>query len=371
MQRTRNVLMSLCAAAFLLAACGKDTSTSGATGKPADTQSASKMPAPVFHFTWSEYPSWSAFGAAAERGLINGNEGEMSALEKQYNVDIVLHEAGYDASITMYGSGQTDAVTITNMDVLSPALGMKSVAILPTSTSDGGDCLLTTKPVTSLDQLKGQKVYGLSKSVSEYAFNRCLEANGKNPADFTFEHKDPEAAALAMQQRQAGYDAIMVWNPFCIDTLAKRSDIHVLCSSTAMPGEIIDMVVVSDASLRKPGGDRFAKALVRTYYELNKVLAASSTHVDTLMAIGEKFTGIKDPSTMEVILQQTKFYSTPEKGLATFAPSNLTPIMDKVTKFCVAKQIVPSTPVIGYGSTAPDAQLRFDPSFMEAVKNGQ
>jgi NitT/TauT family transport system substrate-binding protein len=368
--------MCLIAAALLLAACGKDTSTTtgtATTGKPAATQPASKMPAPVFHLTWSEYPSWSAFGAAAEKGLINPNEGEMSALEKKYNVDIVLHEAGYDASITMYGSGQTDAVTITNMDVLSPSVGMKSVAVMPTSTSAGGDCLLATKDITSLRQLKGKKVYGLSKSVSEYAFNRCLEANGENPADYAdvFEHKDPEAAALAMQQRQAGYGVIQVWNPFCIDTLAKRSDIHVLCDSTKMPGEIIDMVVISEASLAKPGGDRFAKAVIAAYYELNKILADQATHADTLMAIGEKFTGIKDPSKMEVILQQTRFYSTPEKGLAVFAPSNLTPIMDKVTKFCVAKQIVDRTPVIGYGATAPSAQLRFDPSFMEAVKNGQ
>jgi ABC-type nitrate/sulfonate/bicarbonate transport system substrate-binding protein len=354
-------------AAILLAACGgsKDAPNAGGNNGP------SAKPAPVFSLAWSEYPSWSTFGVAHEKGIINGEEGRMGPVEHRYNVDIVLHEAGYDATITMYGSGQTDAVTITNMDVLSPSATMKSVAILPTSTSFGGDALITTSAITGFAQLKGTKVYGLSKSVSEYAFNRCLEANGQDPAQYTFEHMDPEAAALAMQQRQADQQAIMVWNPFVIDTLEKRSDASVLCDSTKMPNEIIDMVVVSDAALKRPGGDRFAKAVVAAYYELNKVLAASATHTDTLMALGEKFTGIKDPKKMEVILQQTRFYATPEAGIAVFQQASLAPIMGKVTTFCVDKQIVDRQPTIGYGAASANAQLRFDPSFMEAVKAGQ
>ena len=95
--------------------------------------------APSFSLAWSEYPSWSVFGVANEVKLIDGAKGKMGPIEKKWNVDIQLKEAEYDPCLSMYGSGQVDAVCITNMDVLSPSLSRASVGILPTSTSAGAE----------------------------------------------------------------------------------------------------------------------------------------------------------------------------------------------------------------------------------------
>ena len=45
---------------------------------------AGRAPAaePVYSLAWSEYPSWSVFGVASEKGLINGEKGKLGTLER-------------------------------------------------------------------------------------------------------------------------------------------------------------------------------------------------------------------------------------------------------------------------------------------------
>src|SRR5207247_2947806 len=146
---------------------------------------------PSFSLAWSEYPSWSVFGVANELKLIDGAEGKQGPIEKKWNVDIVLKEAEYDPCLTMYGAAQCDAVCITTLDALNPSLSRPSVVILPTSTSYGADALIVPKTITDIKQLRGKKIHGLAKSVSEYCFNRNLELVGEKPADYKCTNMDP------------------------------------------------------------------------------------------------------------------------------------------------------------------------------------
>lgn len=276
-------------------------------------------PAPSFTLAWSEYPSWSAFDIASTRGIIDGRKGHMGPVEKKHNVDIVLKFMDYDPCIQSYSSSDVDAVCITNTDILSPSLGRKSVAILPTSTSYGADALIVPNNVSSIQELKGQTVYGLSASVSQIVFAGILEANGMKDSDVVFSNMDPAAAAQAVQNNDAKVQNIVVWNPFVLETLRKRKDVRVLEDSRAIPFEVIDMVVVGDDVLSKPGGERFAVAICETFYEINKHLNSPDQSVrdETLIAIGEKFSnlGIAD---MRKVVQQTRFFGTPESGVSLF-----------------------------------------------------
>lgn len=324
---------------------------------------------PSFSLAWSEYPSWSAFGVAHEVRLIDGAEGQTGPIEDKYGIDIVLKEADYESCLVMYGSRACDAVCITNMDVLNPALSRSSAAVLPTSTSHGADALIVDSQISDIKQLRGKKVYGLAKTVSEYCFARNLELAGEKESDYQFTNMDPAAAALAMQQKRDGYEAIVVWNPFVLDTLNKRKDARVLFDSTSIPGEIIDMVVVGDDVLSKPGGEAFATAVADTFYALNRRLNASETRDDTLLALGEKFSNL-DLQSMRKVVQQTKFYATPDEARALLTGDDLKKTMVKVVEFCVSHDIVPRKPTVGYGSRsdAPDVALRFDPAYISAVK---
>ena len=337
---------------------------------------------PTFSLAWSEYPSWSVFGAADVFKLIDGKKGAQGPIEKKWGVDIELKEAEYDPCLQMYGAGQCDAVCITNMDVLNPALTKKSVALFSSSTSYGADaCLVAKSAVADVKALRGKPVYGLEKSVSEYCFVRNLELLSEKESDHKFTNMDPGAAAMAMQQKQKDFNAIMVWNPFVLDTLNKRPDVKVLFDSRAIPGEIIDMIVMSQESLEKPGGKEFACAVIDTFFAMNQRLADPKTKDQTLIALGEKFSNLNLES-MKTVVQQTRFYETPDQVLTLFSGGtvfpggkvetngNLKEIMTRVIKFCVDHKIVTAAPEIGYGSKdkAPNAALRFDPTYLELVK---
>lgn len=328
-----------------------------------------KKEVPSFSLAWSEYPSWSTFGVANELKLIDGEKGKMGPIEKKWNVDIVLKEADYDSCLVMYGAGQCDAVCITNMDVLNPSLTRPSVAVLPTSTSYGADACIVTDAITDVKDLKGKNVYGLAKTVSEYCFVRNLELLGENEKDYLFSNMDPSAAAVAMQQKNEAFDAIVVWNPYVLETLSKRSDVRVLFDSTRIPGEIIDMVSVAKSSLDMPGGEAFACALIDTYYTIAKRMDDPKTSDDTLVALGEKFSNLNLASMKEVV-KQTAFYKNPDQGIKVLTSNETKSIMDKVVAFCVSHEIVGQPPTLAYGKADPKnaAMLTFDSSYIEKVK---
>ena len=336
--------------------------------EPATAPEADAAPSGSFSLAWSEYPSWSTFGVADEVGLLDKEEGKRGTIEEKWNVDIVLKEAEYDPCLVMYGGGQVDAVCITNMDVLNPSLSVPSVAILPTSTSFGADACIVPNEITEVSQLKGIDVCGLAQTVSEYCFVRNLEILGENPDDYTFRNMDPGVAAIAMQQKQADVQAIVVWNPFVLETLNRRPDTHVLFDSTSIPGEIIDMVVATQAALDRPGGKNFACAVIDTFYAINMRMADESTRDDTLIALGEKFSNL-DLESMRKVVQQTKFYDTPAAGIGLYDGDELKATMEKVVGFCRKAGIVESDPTVGYGAQDPAAAvgLRFDSSYIKAA----
>jgi len=324
---------------------------------------------PTFSLAWSEYPSWSTFGVANEVKLINGKKGQIGPLEKKWGVDIILKEADYDSCLVMYGANQCDAVCITNMDVLNPSLTRASVAVLPTSTSYGADACIVSGGISDIKQLRGKKVYGLAKTVSEYCFVRNLELLGEKEKDYRFTNMDPAAAAVAMQQNQKGYDAIVVWNPFVLETINKRKDARILFDSTKIPGEIIDMVAVAQDCLDKKGGAAFANSIIDVFYAINQRLADAKTRDDTLIALGEKFSNLNLQSMREVV-KQTQFYATPDDGIKVLTDTGTKEIMKTVVRFCVDHEIVPAAPSISYGSKSgpKSSALTFDPAFIEKVK---
>lgn len=321
----------------------------------------------------SEYPSWSLFLVAHEKGLIDKEPGKRGELEKKWNVDIHVKLADYDQCTTLYGQGLADATCITNIDILPPSLTRDSVAILPTSTSDGADACIVVG-VDKLESLKGKSVYGLEKSVSQYVFERGLELKGFKPADFTFKQMDPAAASQAMQTKQSGIEAIMVWNPFLLQTLRTREDAKVLFDSTVVPKEVIDMVVVGKDVLVNEEGENFACCVVDIYYQMSKMLGTSLTsetptlteeQAKTLVALGSAFSNLGQAD-MQLVVRQTKFFENPERGIELFRSAQFrTDVMPKVVNFCSSHGMLAEKPKVGFEDSS--SQLNFTTTFMEKV----
>jgi ABC-type nitrate/sulfonate/bicarbonate transport system substrate-binding protein len=329
---------------------------------------ASSPPPAKFTLAWSEYPSWSIFGVADEVGLINGKEGAMGLLEKKHNVDIVLVLASYDQCITLYGNSQADAVCITNIDILAAAGSRTAVAILPTSTSAGADACITAG-IDKLEDLKGKTTWGLEKSVSQYCFDRCLEKRQAATADYPFKQMDPEQAAQAFQGKDPEVSSIMVWNPFVMQSLRSRADATSLFSSSEIPEEIIDMVVVGADSLSKPGGKAFAAAVLETFYAMTQRMADPATTKPTLVGIGARFAKL-ELEDMETIVQQTRFYSDPNDAVRLFSSDTFQKeTMKKVSDFCVRYGMTPQPIALSFGTG--EGAMDFDTSHLKSHLESQ
>jgi NitT/TauT family transport system substrate-binding protein len=366
----RNAPLVLLVLGLCLAGCpSSDTTPTGSTGGNG-TNGDAPVTLPVFSLAWSEYPSWSVFGVAHEQGLIDKAEGKQGTVEKKWNVDIVLTRAEYLECLTMYGAGTADAACITNTDILAICGQRPAVAVLPTSTSDGADACLAVG-IDDLEGLKGVEVKGAELSVSQYCFERYLEIEGEDLADYKFANMDPGAAATQMASGTGGVEAIMVWNPFVMNVKKEVPEVKVLFDSTAIPGEIVDMVVVGRDSLEKPGGEAFACAVIDAFYQVSDSIEGPATRDDALLALGREFAqlGVED---METCVEQTKFYKTPDAALAVFEESAMAPPMQHVADFCTRHSLVMAVPTIAYGprSGAADAQLLFDPSYIRRVQDG-
>jgi len=315
----------------------------------------------------SEYPSWSGtFLTACDIGLVDGAKGKMGPLETKWKVDLVVKDTDYDSCITLFVNGNVDAACLTNIDSLAPSVTRRAVAILPTSTSAGADACLVQPEIRSVKDLKGIAVRGLSASVSEYAFDKGLEALGENPKEYKFESLDPVQVGVVLQSGKI--KAGVTWNPVVMETLKANPKLRRLFDSKLIKGHIIDMVTASSESLKKPGGKAFGCAVVDTYYTVCKLMEGDKTRDKTLAAMGKRFAGLglKD---MRVIVKETQFYSTPEKALALFTGKDLPQVMQEdIVPWTVEKGLVEKDkqPSIAFG-VGKDAALCFDPQYINAV----
>lgn len=354
---------------FAIMGCG-DAGTSAVPGGSSGVGGVGSVePAdatmPSFSLAWSEYPSWSTFGVAHEKGLIHKDKGKVGPLEKKWGVDLELKEADYDTCLTLLGSGTVDAACITNMDSLAPSLGRSLTVIAPTSTSIGADACITVG-IAKIEDLKGKTTYGLEKSVSQYCFERNLEKASLNPKDFPFSNMDPAAAATAMQTGQKNIESIIVWNPFVLQTLRTRDGSTRLFDSTTIPEEIIDCIVIGSDSLKKPGGEAAAACMADTFYEVSKLLEDPKEGDATTVALGKKFSNLP-LADMQQVLKETVFYKTPADALQLFEnekfKNETTPT---ITSFCVSHDIVGEKPTVGFDDET--AQVNFSTKIIKQLQ---
>lgn len=341
------------------------------TQSPTQTSATSNEPLPSFSLATSEYPSWSTFIVAGKAGLINpAKGGQHGPLEVKHGVDVVIEVKDYDPCLTAYGNGACDAVCMTNMDSLNPAMGRPSTAICPTSTSVGADKVIAVG-VDDIDQLKSLTIRGLEKSVSHYCYVRGLEVKGKNPAEYKYANLDPAAGATALQTDSAEVKAICVWNPFALQTLRTAKKSKCIYSSDLIPGEIVDMIVVANESLAKPGGEAFAVCLCDIQYEVNKRLQSTDPKVAdaALTALGKDFSNLPLDD-MRIVIKETSFYWTAADGIAWYKSDDFKKKMDIVVKTCQKIGVLApdKAPTIGYGDASK--QLNFETKYMEKVANG-
>jgi len=345
-----------------------DTTIPSGPDDPVNSGVAADGTLPVFTLDTSEYPSWSTFVVAGNAGIVNPEEGgDYGPLEEKWQVDVVIQAKDYDPCLMEFSNGSCDAACLTVIDSLNPAMGRASTGILPTSNSVGSDKVITIGEV-DLEGLKSVPTHGLEKSVSHFSWYRELQAQGANPAEYEYLNLDPGAAAMALQNGSGEVNAICVWHPFALQTLAKAPNAQTCFDSSLIPLEIIDQVVIGNDSLAKPGGKAFAACLCDIYYTVCANLWSTDQAIQdtTRLALKEDFAPEFTLEDMEIILTDSLFYKTSDEGIALFNNPEFRSITEGIViETCQAIGILETgvQPTIGYGDDVK--QLTFTTEYME------
>lgn len=317
-----------------------------------------------FKVCWSIYVGWMPWGYGAEQNIVD-------KWAKKYGIEIELVQINdYVESINQYTAGQFDGCVMTNMDALTiPAAGgVDSTAVIVGDFSNGNDGIVL-KGAKTLNDIKGQKINLVELSVSHYLLARGLETVGLKESDVKVVNTS-DADMVAVYGTK-DVTAVATWNPLLSEILTQPGSNKVFDSSQ-IPGEIMDLMIVNTATLKK--NPALGKALVGAWYEIMGVMsgadkAAATAKTAMAVASGTTLAGYESQ------LASTKMFYTPASALALVKSDELLKTMQKVAEFSFDHGLLgdgaPNAGFIGvqgpkgiYGD-AKNVKLRFDTTYMQ------
>ncbi len=324
-----------------------------------------------YRIAWSIYVGWMPWSYAAESGIVD-------KWAEKYGITIeVVQFNDYIESINQYTVGAFDGCTMTNMDALTiPAAGgVDSTALIVGDFSNGNDGIVLKGADKSVSDLRGQNVNLVELSVSHYLLARALTGVGMTERDLTVVNTSDADIVAAFASDDV--TSVVTWNPLLAE-VQSMPEVSPVFDSSMIPGEIIDMLVVSTEALEDP---RFAKALVGAWYETMAIMSASdesSINAKTHMAdaSGTDLTGY------DAQLAATQMFFEPAPAVEFVSSDALAETMTNVAEFSFEHGLLgegaPGPDYIGIelpngdvlGSTS-NVKLRFDSTYMQMAADGE
>ena len=326
---------------------------------------------PKFKVAWSIYAGWMPWDYA-------GSSGILKKWADTYNIEIELIRMDYVPSIEAYVAKQVDACVMTNMECLDmpAASGIDSTALIVGDYSNGNDALLVRDDL-KISDLKGKEIYLVELSVSHYLLARCLEMNGMKESDVTVVNtSDSDIGPVFLSNESQ--KAVITWNPIVMQ-IEQNPGISKIFTSSDIPGEIIDMMVVNTAVLKK--NPDLGKALTGAWYEIMALMSRRGGDSDKALTDMAKASGCS-LTEYKAQLKTTAMFYTAQNAVEFTESQELKKKMEFVRQFCFKHGLLgenaPNVDVVGIqypdGSIQGDAKnaaFRFDTSFMKMAAAGQ
>jgi NitT/TauT family transport system substrate-binding protein len=332
---------------------------------------ANAAPKKDFKVCWSIYVGWMPWGYLQNSGL-------MKKWADKYGLNIEIVQINdYVESINQYTAGEYDGCSMTNMDALSiPAGGgIDTTALIVGDYSNGNDGIIL-KDKAKLEDIKGQKVNLVELSVSHYLLARALETVSLSEKDITVVNTSD--ADMVAAYSTADVTAVVTWNPLLSEIVAMPKSTKVF-DSAAIPGEIIDIMMVNTETLKD--NPDFGKALVGAWFELMSIMSTDSEEGKAARTEMAKASGT-DLAGYEAQLATTEMFYKPAEAVAFTKDVKLSQTMTFVAKFLFDRGILgqnaPGPDFVGVefpgGKTIGDTgniKLRFDATYMEMAADGK
>ena len=324
---------------------------------------------PKFVVGWSIYVGWNPYAYMEKSGILK-------KWADKYGIDIKVQRFDYAPSLDAFVAKNIDACTMTNMEALDmpAAAGVDTTSIITGDFSNGNDALLVRNGLT-FAKLPGKKVMLVEKTVSQYLFERAMTINGqkdqmKRVPLVNTSDSDIATAFIANPSQEA----VVTWKPM-VSQILKTKGVTSIFNSSQIPGEILDLLVVRTDVLKKPEGQKFAKAITGAWYEVtsqmkqDKVLAAiAANSQDTLPSYKEQLT-------------TTNLFYTPQSAVQFTQGGDLKQKMELVRQFCFAHHLLGDAKAADQVAIAyPDGSIqgkpdrvrfRFDTTYMQMAAQGK
>lgn len=281
--------------ALALAGCGGGGGTSG----PADVSAGSIPDKPeAGTFTMGIEP-WLGYGAwwiAQDKGMF---------ADQGMNVKITNFEE--DAQInTALASGKIDAANIaTHTAMKMIQSGIPITAVLLEDQSEKADAIMAKDSITSIKQLKGQKVAYEEGTTSDILLNYALKQNQMSRDDI---QKVPMPAANVGAALLAGkVDVGVTYEPY-LSQIKAKGGYHYLFTAGEDPGLVSDVLVVrNDVIKDKPGQ---VLAMIKTWAQASQYLADNPADGQAIIAknVGASAASLKSA------FDGVKIYTLPESA---------------------------------------------------------
>jgi NitT/TauT family transport system substrate-binding protein len=182
---------------------------------------------------------------------------------KKYGLDVKL--VNFSDNSIMAGalqSGQIEATTMTYDQVIaSNARGWKIKVIMPVDYSVGGDAILASTQIKTIQELKGRKVAFMSASPSDFLLGYALAKDGLSEKDISPVNTTPEGVVGIMAG--GSVDAGVTYEPN-VSVLTKSGGgkrFHVLLSSRDARGMITDVLALKESVIAK--NPQWVQGLIR------------------------------------------------------------------------------------------------------------
>nr|WP_241391526.1 putative urea ABC transporter substrate-binding protein [Serratia proteamaculans]ULG18621.1 lipid kinase [Serratia proteamaculans] len=322
-----------------------------------------------FNICWTIYAGWMPWSTISNEKIID-------KWASKYGIKInIVQLNDYIESINQYTAGQFDGCTMTNMDALTiPAAGgVDSTALITGSYSDGNDGVVLKGVDKKLSDLKGMRVYLPELSVSHYLLVRGLEKAGLQEKDINVVNTSDADLVSAFGTRNV--QAVVAWNPQ-LSAIKMTPQSTEVFSSSQVPGELIDLMVVNTQTLKD--NPALGKALTGAWFEMMAKIQDGDHQALSAMAVDSG----TDLAGYQAQLKTTHLFWTPAESLAFVSSHELTNTMRRVAQFSFDKGLLgngaQSADVIGIRfpgnvtvGDADNSKLRFDDSYLKMAAAGQ
>ena len=192
----------------------------------------------------NEFPSYELLHLASEKGFFREQGVEVQVVEFSSLADtiVALRNRQIDGAAT----------TLVDFLVAHERDGVDTRVVHVLDYSVGADVILGRPGTNGISGLRGRRIAAENDSLGLFVLGRALQLSGMLLGDVKLVGMDQASGEQAFVAGQV--DAFVTYPPIST-RLKARNDVSELWNSRAIPGEILDIIAVSEPMLRTRGKD--------------------------------------------------------------------------------------------------------------------